>query len=82
MILRGRAATVVEDRVPFLIESELFRGKYGAVRWRNARRDDHVSKFNLYGWLFIHMSRYRRSSLSITVLFILTFYEMKNLENS
>ena len=27
------------------------------------------------------MSRYHRSSLSITVLFILTFYEMKNLEN-
>ena len=27
------------------------------------------------------MARYRRSSLSITVLFILTFYEMKNLEN-
>ena len=34
MILRGRAATVVEDRVPFLVESELFRGKYGAVRWK------------------------------------------------
>ena len=27
MILRGRVATVVEDRVPFLVESELFRGQ-------------------------------------------------------
>ena len=27
LILQGRAATVVEDRVPFLVESELFRGQ-------------------------------------------------------
>ena len=27
LILRGRAATVVEDRVPFLVESELFLGQ-------------------------------------------------------
>ena len=46
LILRGRATTVVEDRVPFVVESELFCGQVRCRPWRNASRDDHVSNVN------------------------------------
>ena len=42
----GRAATVVEDHVPFLVESELFLDQVRCRPVEKCSRDDHVSKVN------------------------------------